>query len=92
MATDFSTFSIRKAASAVGVSPTLVYHILHDDLHVKPYKNQEWLKLEEYYYEKRLKFPPPIVPFTAPKCQVYLDLLRQSLFLLHIAFRVIRVH
>ena len=37
MATDFSTFSIRKAASAVGVSLTLVYHILHDDLHVKPY-------------------------------------------------------
>ena len=36
MVTDFSTFSIRKAASAVGVSPTLVYHILHDDLHVKP--------------------------------------------------------
>ena len=52
MATDYSTFSIRKAASAVGVSPTLVYHIFHDDLHVKPYKYQEWHKLEEYDYKK----------------------------------------
>ena len=49
MATDFSTFSIRKAASAVGGSATLVYHILH----VKPYKYQEWHKLEDYVYEKR---------------------------------------
>ena len=47
---------IKKATSAVGVSPTLVYHILHDDLHVKPYKYQEWHKLEEYDYEKRVKF------------------------------------
>ena len=49
MATDFTTFSIRKAASAVGGSATLVYHILH----VKPYKYQEWHKLEDYVYEKR---------------------------------------
>ena len=56
MATDFETFSIGKAASAVGVSPTLVYHILHDDLHVKSYKYQECHKLEEYDYEKRVKF------------------------------------
>ena len=52
----FSTFSIRKATSADGVSPTLVYKILHDDLHLKPYKYQEWHKLEEYDYEKRVKF------------------------------------
>ena len=52
MATDFSTFSIRKAASAVGGSATLVYHILH----VKPYKYQEWHKLEDYVYEKKVKF------------------------------------
>ena len=51
-ATDFSTFSIRKAASTIVVSPTLVYHIFHDDLHVKPYKYQEWHKLEEYDYKK----------------------------------------
>ena len=57
MATDYSTLSIRKAAAAVGVSPTLVYHILHEDLHVKPYKYQEWHKLEEYDYEKMVKFP-----------------------------------
>ena len=56
MVTDFSTFSISKAASVVGFSPTLVNHILHDDLHVKPYKYQERHKLEEYDYEKRLKF------------------------------------
>ena len=52
MATDFSTFSIRKVASVVGVSPTLVYHILHEDLHVKPYIYQECHQLEE----KRIKF------------------------------------
>ena len=52
----FSTFSIIKSASAVGFSPTLLYHILHDDLHVKPYKYQEWHKLEEYDYEKKVKF------------------------------------
>ena len=44
MVTDFSTFSIRKATSAVGVSPTLVNHILHDDLHVKPYKYQAQMR------------------------------------------------
>ena len=65
MATDFSTFSIRKAASAVGVSPTQVYHILHDGLHVKTYKYQEWHKLEEYDYEKgEIR---PMVLFTTPK-------------------------
>ena len=38
MVSDFESFSITKAASAIGVSRTLVYHILHDDLHIKPYK------------------------------------------------------
>ena len=56
MVTDFSTISIRKAASAVGVSPTLVYHILHDDLHLKPHKYQEWHKLDAHDYEKRVEF------------------------------------
>ena len=35
---DFPQLSIRKAASAVCVSPTLVYYIFHDDTHLKPYK------------------------------------------------------
>ena len=32
------SLSIRNAASAVEVSPNLVFSILHDDLHQKPYK------------------------------------------------------
>ena len=36
MVSNFDAFSISKAASAIGVSKTLVYHILHDDLHLKP--------------------------------------------------------
>ena len=56
MVSEFSSLSIRKASSALGVSPTLVYHILHDDLHQKPYKFHQWHKLEDTDYEKRLKF------------------------------------
>lgn len=56
MVSGFQTFSIRKAASAIGVSPTLVYHILHDDLHLKPYKFHQWHKLEDKDYQKRLDF------------------------------------
>lgn len=56
MLSDFDKFSIRKAASATGVSPTMVYHILHDDLHLKPYKFHQWHKLEYEDYEKRLAF------------------------------------
>ena len=56
MVSDFETFSIRKAASAIGVSPTLIYHILHDDLHLKPYKFHQWHKLEDQDYQKRLDF------------------------------------
>lgn len=56
MVSDFEKFSIRKAASATGVSPTLVYHILHDDLHLKPYKYHQWHKLESGDHEKRLNF------------------------------------
>ena len=62
---EFSSLSIRKASSAFGISSTLVYHILHDDLHLKPYKFHQWHKLEEPDYEKRvifaqwfLKLPP----------------------------------
>lgn len=53
---EFPNLSIRKAASAVGVSPTLVYHIFHDDLHLKPYKFHIWHKLEDKDYQKRVNF------------------------------------
>ena len=56
MVTEFPKLSIRKAASAVGVSPTLVYNILHDDLHLKAYKYNTWQKLEYHDYQKRVDF------------------------------------
>ncbi len=56
MVSEFESFSIRKAASATGVLPTLAYHIPHDDLHLKPYKFHQWCKLECNDYEKRLPF------------------------------------
>ena len=77
MVTDFSTFSRRLQ---VGILPTLVYHILHDDLHVKPYKYQENHKLEESDYEKSVKFAQWF--FLRPTY-----LLRRSLFFFHIAYK-----
>jgi hypothetical protein len=56
MVSDFNTFSIRKAASAISVSSTLVYHVLHDDLHLKPYKFHQWHKIEDQDYQKRVDF------------------------------------
>lgn len=56
MFSEDSTLSSRKAASAIGVSQTLIISILNDDLHLKPYKYQEWHKLEYHDYEKRVKF------------------------------------
>ena len=56
MVNELPNLSIRKAASAVGVSPTLIYHVLHDDMHLKPYKYQTWHKLEVHDHEPRLKF------------------------------------
>ena len=38
LVSDFPQLWIRKAASGVGVSPTLVYYIFHDDMNLKPYK------------------------------------------------------
>jgi hypothetical protein len=35
LTTEFPNLSIRKAASAIGVSPTLVYQIFHNDLHLQ---------------------------------------------------------
>jgi len=50
------TLSSRKAASAIGVSQSLILSILHDDLHLKPYKLQEWHNLEFHDYDKRVSF------------------------------------
>ena len=53
LVSEFPQLSIRKAASAVDV---FVYHIFHDDMHLKPYKFHLWHKLEDKDYEKRLNF------------------------------------
>ena len=56
MIDQFPNLSIRKAASAVEVSTTLVFNFIHDDLHLKPYKFHQWHKLEAHDYEKRMDF------------------------------------
>lgn len=56
LVSDNPHLSIRKAASAIGVSPTLVYHVFHDDLHLKPFKFHLWHKLLDQDYEKRVNF------------------------------------
>ena len=52
----FPLMSIRKAASAVSVSPTLLYYIFHDYMHLKPYKFHLWHNMNDKDYEKRLNF------------------------------------
>ena len=56
MISEFPKLPIRKAVSAIDVSQTLVYHIIHDDLHLKPYKFHLWHKLEDTDYQKRMDF------------------------------------
>ena len=53
---EFPSLSIRKTAQVVGVSTKIVFNILHDDLHLKPFKLQQWHKLEFHDYAKRLEF------------------------------------
>ena len=53
---ELPTLSVRKAASAVGVSPSLVYQIFTHDLHLSAYKYLQWHKLEELDYPKRVEF------------------------------------
>ncbi len=53
---EFPKLSIAKCASAVGISATLTYHIVHDDLHLKPYKFHKWHKLEDADCPKRVIF------------------------------------
>jgi transposase len=50
------TLSTRKAASALQCSQTLIVTVLHDDLHLKPFKFHNWHVIEEQDYEKRLVF------------------------------------
>ena len=54
--TEFPQLSNAKAASNVGISPTLTYHIIHDDFHLKLYKFHRWHKLEDKDCPKRVSF------------------------------------
>ena len=56
MITENPTLSTRVAASAIGVSQTMIVKILHDDLHLKAYKFHTWHALEDTDYAKRLAF------------------------------------
>ena len=42
-------------ASAVLVSTKIVFNILNDDLHLKPYKIKDWYPLEVHDYAKRVE-------------------------------------
>jgi len=53
---DFPQMSIRKGASAVGVSPTLVYHIFTDDLHLKSSKVSFMVLVGRPKLRKKAKF------------------------------------
>ena len=53
---EFLPLSIRKAASAVDVSSTLVYQMFTYDLHLNEYKFNQWHKLEDLDYQKRGNF------------------------------------
>jgi hypothetical protein len=56
MVSENPAISSRKAASALQVSQSLIITILHDDLHLKPYKLHDWHKLEERDYAPRVEF------------------------------------
>ena len=49
LVSDSPQLSTRKVASDVGVSPTLVYYIFHEDMNLKPYKFHLWHNLEDKY-------------------------------------------
>ena len=50
------SLSTRKAASALQCSQTLIVTVLHDDLHLKPFKFHNWHVIKEHDYAKRLGF------------------------------------
>ena len=50
------SLSTRKAASALQCPQTLIVTVLHNDLHLKPYKFYNWHVIEEHDYAKRLGF------------------------------------
>ncbi len=56
MISENPSLSTRKAASALECSQTLIVTVLHDDLHLKPYKFHNWHVIEEHDYAKRLSF------------------------------------
>ena len=56
MVTENPSLSTRKAASALQCSQTLIVTVLHDDLHLKPFKFHSWHVIEEHDYAKRLAF------------------------------------
>ena len=51
-----ASISTRKVASALQVTQKLIFTILHDELHYKPYKLHEWHKLEPRDYAARVEF------------------------------------
>jgi len=83
---EMPSLSIRKASSALGVSLTLVFNILHDDLHLKPYKLKDWHKLEVHDYEKRVEFAQWFIS-RPPGYQVFIDLFWWSIFFFDISFK-----
>ena len=80
MIAEFPNLSIRKMSSASSVSTTLVFHILHDDLHLKPYEYHDWHNLEVHDYDKRLEFAQWFLKLPL-KAKYFFYLHRLSLFL-----------
>ena len=56
MISEDPSLSTRKAASALQCSQTLIVTVLHDDLHLKPFKFHNWHFIEQHDYPKRLEF------------------------------------
>jgi transposase len=56
MISEDPSLSTRKAASALQCSQTFIVTVLHDDLHLKPFKFHNWHFIEEHDYAKRLEF------------------------------------
>jgi hypothetical protein len=53
---EFPKLSVRKAASAVGLNRETVRVFLKEDLHLKPYKEQEYHQLLPADHDKRVEF------------------------------------
>ena len=77
------SLSTRKAASALQCSQTLIVTVLHDDLHLKPLKFNNWHVIKEHAYAKRLGFAQWFLSLRDSTEFAIHDLFRQSLFLSH---------